>query len=91
MTWISRLFGGRREDSKTKTEHGGRATSERGGTEKAKDPVCGMEVDPAKATTKSEYKGQTYYFCSLGCKRAFDQDPERYIQAEKAGLSHGHH
>jgi len=46
----------------------------------AKDPVCGMEVDPQKAPAQSEYEGQTYYFCSRGCKVAFDKDPEKYLQ-----------
>jgi YHS domain-containing protein len=45
----------------------------------AKDPVCGMDVDEQTATLKSEYKGQTYYFCGAGCKRSFDKDPEKYI------------
>jgi len=27
----------------------------------AKDPVCGMMVDPQKAAAKSECKGKTYY------------------------------
>lgn len=45
----------------------------------AKDPVCGMDVDPQQAAGTSEYKGQTYYFCAPGCKRQFDKDPERYI------------
>jgi YHS domain-containing protein len=45
----------------------------------AKDPVCGMDIDPAQAAGQSEYKGQTYYFCSPGCKKQFDKDPERYI------------
>jgi YHS domain-containing protein len=48
-----------------------------------KDPVCGMEIDPATAAGKSEYKGQTYYFCSKGCKRDFDKDPEKYIGKEE--------
>lgn len=47
----------------------------------AKDPVCGMDVDPAEAAGTSEYKGQTYYFCAPGCKRQFDRDPERYVGA----------
>lgn len=46
-----------------------------------KDVVCGMEIDPATAAGKSEYKGQTYYFCSSGCKRSFDKDPEKYMGA----------
>ncbi|MGH2521236.1 MAG: YHS domain-containing protein [Anaerolineales bacterium] len=45
----------------------------------AKDPVCGMEVDEKAAAGKSEYKGQTYYFCSTGCKKSFDKEPEKYV------------
>lgn len=57
----------------------------------AKDPVCGMEVDEQKAAGKSEYKGRTYYFCSPGCKTAFDKEPEKYVgQAHEHG-SHHHH
>jgi YHS domain-containing protein len=44
-----------------------------------KDPVCGMEVDEEKAAARSEYKGKTYYFCSKGCRAAFDKDPEKYL------------
>ena len=43
------------------------------------DPVCGMDIDPATAAGKSMYNGTLYYFCSLGCKSAFDKDPEKYI------------
>lgn len=43
------------------------------------DPVCHMDIDPATAAGTSKYKGQTYYFCSLGCKKAFDADPEKYL------------
>jgi YHS domain-containing protein len=50
-----------------------------------KDPVCGMDIDPKTAAGKSEYKGQMYYFCSNGCKRAFDKEPERYVKAEEMG------
>lgn len=55
----------------------------------AKDLVCGMDVNERTAHPKFEYKGQTYYFCSPGCKRAFDKEPEKYIgksdtQAEPA-------
>jgi YHS domain-containing protein len=51
--------------------------------EKAKDPVCKMMVDPESAAAMSEYKGKKYYFCSRGCKVAFDKDPEKYIGGEK--------
>ncbi len=43
------------------------------------DPVCGMEVDPGTEPPKSVYNGKTYYFCSPGCKRAFDKEPEKYV------------
>lgn len=44
----------------------------------AKDPVCGMEIDENDAAATSEHNGKTYYFCSTGCKQAFDQEPGRY-------------
>lgn len=47
------------------------------------DPVCGMQVDERKAAGKSVYNGQTYYFCSSGCKAAFDKEPQKY--AGRAG------
>jgi Cu+-exporting ATPase len=40
-----------------------------------------MQVDPETAAGKSEYKGQTYYFCSLGCKSDFDKTPEAFISS----------
>jgi len=49
-----------------------------------KDLVCGMDIDPASAAGKSEYNGQTYYFCSLGCKKAFDKNPKKYLGKEQA-------
>ncbi len=47
------------------------------------DPVCKMEVEENKAVATSEYKGKKYYFCAAGCKKAFDQDPEKYLAGEK--------
>jgi Cu+-exporting ATPase len=41
------------------------------------DPVCGMSVDPATAST-SQYEGMTYPFCCGGCKRKFDNAPRQY-------------
>jgi Cu+-exporting ATPase len=49
-----------------------------------KDPVCGMSVQPEKAAGKSEYQGETFHFCSTGCKHRFDQAPQNYIQPAKA-------
>lgn len=47
----------------------------------SKDPVCGMTVDEGKTKLKSEHDGKTFYFCSPGCKSAFDKDPHRYGHA----------
>lgn len=49
-----------------------------GGVKLAKDPVCGMEIDEETCKYKSEYRGKTYYFCAPGCKRAFDENPEKF-------------
>ncbi len=46
----------------------------------AKDPVCGMSVDPATAVHRAEHGGQTYYFCAQRCKERFLADPQRYLQ-----------
>jgi len=45
----------------------------------AKDPVCGMAVDPAQPRGKAEHEGQNYYFCSPGCMHKFVSSPEKYL------------
>ncbi|MEJ2377690.1 MAG: heavy metal translocating P-type ATPase [Pseudolabrys sp.] len=55
-------------------------TAEAGAT----DPVCGMKVDPATAKHKAEHAGETYYFCSAGCKNKFTADPEKYLHRHEA-------
>ena len=55
-------------------------------TTKVKDPVCGMEVKVSSADLRSEYKGQTYDFCSSSCKGKFDHAPEQYLsEGDKSG------
>lgn len=54
------------------------------------DPVCGMMVDPEEAAGSSEYQGQTYYFCGIGCKKAFDTEPGQYVQADYHPQRHDH-
>jgi len=44
-------------------------------TVEAKDPICGMLVNPSQAKYQSEYQGLTFYFCCAGCKHTFDKDP----------------
>jgi len=46
----------------------------------AKDPVCGMMIDPATAKGGSfEHQGETFYFCNPKCKDKFQTDPEKYL------------
>lgn len=40
---------------------------------KAKDPICGMSVDTDRPAATSIHNGQTVYFCSEACKKAFDK------------------
>ncbi len=47
---------------------------------KIKDPVCGMEIDPAKSKENSTYNGKTYRFCSSYCKAEFDKNPAKYAK-----------
>jgi len=45
------------------------------------DPVCGMEVDEARAKAMgmtSVYQGMTHYFCAAECKEQFDQNPDQF-------------
>ncbi|HSU14081.1 heavy metal translocating P-type ATPase [Longimicrobium sp.] len=55
---------------------------------KAIDPVCGMTVDPETAAGHSDFGGRTYWFCSTGCKRAFDADPAKYSDGRGQGTAH---
>jgi YHS domain-containing protein len=36
---------------------------------RAVDPVCGGTVEENRAAAKTEYAGQTYYFCSRECQK----------------------
>jgi xanthine dehydrogenase accessory factor len=62
----------------------------------AADPVCGMTVTPAAAGRSPSggdrgsrppglalwHDGVDYYFCSAGCRRAFENDPDAYLKRE---------
>ncbi len=48
-------------------------------TTKVKDIVCGMMINADTASARRIYEGKKYYFCAVGCKKAFDKDPEKYI------------
>jgi Cu+-exporting ATPase len=47
--------------------------------DKVKDPICGMDIDPAAAAAKRSINGSDYYFCSDHCAATFDADPHQYM------------
>ncbi|MBL8895603.1 MAG: heavy metal translocating P-type ATPase, partial [Rhizobiales bacterium] len=51
------------------------------------DPVCGMSVDPHKTNLRAEHAGQTYYFCSAGCRTKFMADPAKYMDPDQLKAS----
>lgn len=51
------------------------------------DPVCGMEVDEKTAKFKTEYQGETYYFCAPGCKFTFEESPEDFVGPNRASFA----
>jgi Cu+-exporting ATPase len=57
--------------------------TEAGYTPGAKDPVCGMKVDPHTAKHRAAHEGRPYYFCSAGCKTKFEANPGQYLAKEK--------
>jgi len=48
--------------------------------QKARDPVCGMQVDPKGSPMQLE-QGKEYYFCSEDCRLKFEENPAEYISA----------
>ena len=49
------------------------------GGKTVKDPVCGMDVDPAATAHHAEHAGVEHHFCSAGCRAKFVADPARYL------------
>lgn len=54
-----------------------------------RDPVCGMQVNPATAKQVLERGGKNFYFCCRGCVEKFKANPQGYLNppvAKPAGL-----
>jgi YHS domain-containing protein len=49
----------------------------------ARDPVCGMDVEIARAAASTDFDGRTYYFCTLQCKDDFERQPTMYVGSER--------
>lgn len=50
---------------------------------KKRDPVCGMTVEPVEGAFTCTHNGQQYYFCAPGCRRAFEENPAKYLASKK--------
>jgi len=48
-----------------------------------RDPVCGMNVNPATAKHVYEHSGKKYYFCCAGCVEEFKANPQGYVNTEQ--------
>jgi Cu+-exporting ATPase len=46
-----------------------------------RDPVCGMNVDPATAKHVHQFGTKNYYFCCAPCVEKFKADPDKYLKA----------
>src|SRR5690348_16479867 len=60
-----------------------------------RDPVCGMQVNPAKAAATAYYGGKEYFFCGRSCHKKFTEAPEKYVNpnekpTDESQASHGH-
>jgi P-type Cu+ transporter len=53
------------------------------GNAKVRDPVCGMSIDPATSRHRFDYRGETFHFCSAGCRTKFAADPQKYLDNSK--------
>ena len=49
-----------------------------------RDPVCRMPVSDKPDGGTLEYDGETYFFCSSGCRSKFAANPKAYAQATKS-------
>jgi P-type Cu+ transporter len=45
----------------------------------ARDPVCGMRVDPATSKYRFDLRGESFHFCSAGCRTKFAAAPGKYL------------
>jgi Cu+-exporting ATPase len=62
-------------------DHPGHADARSNAT--VRDPVCGMTVDPATSKHRFDHHGETFHFCSAGCRTKFAADPLRYLDKSR--------
>jgi P-type Cu+ transporter len=58
--------------------------------QKAVDPVCKMQLGREQIRESLVLDGQSYYFCSVGCRAEFQRHPEDYVKrsAKEGGQPH---
>ncbi len=61
--------------------HDGHDDADHAAADTVKDPICGMNVDPATNEHRFSHEGHDYYFCSAGCQKKFAAHPEDYVEA----------
>ncbi|NIW37897.1 MAG: YHS domain-containing protein [Gemmatimonadetes bacterium] len=52
-----------------------------------RDEVCGMRLQRAEAVTSVKFQGETYRFCSVRCRRKFEEHPDWYVPLKAPGRS----
>ena len=54
-----------------------------------RDPVCGMNVNPATAKHIHDHAGKNFYFCCAPCAEKFKADPAKYLAPPTRALRFG--
>jgi Cu+-exporting ATPase len=54
-----------------------------------KDPVCGMDVDPANARYQTQHNAKEFFFCSAGCLTKFQANPEKVLASAPQAMGSG--
>jgi Cu+-exporting ATPase len=72
-------------------DHSGHGHGDHHANTTVRDPVCGMTVDAATSKHQFDYRGETYHFCSAGCRAKFAADPQQYLDktGPKAAVPEG--
>ena len=93
MGWLDKLFGrGVKKEEAMKMDPAAMKEHRNEMIKMAKDLVCGIEVDEKMAAAKSKHMGKTYYFCSPGCKKSFDENTSKYTGGGRHEMAeHGSH
>jgi Cu+-exporting ATPase len=58
--------------------------ADQGMGEPAKDPVCGMTVDPDRTPHHAVHEGRTFHFCGARCVERFRSQPREFLAGEQS-------